>query len=237
MAIGWEILLSAWLLSGIVRVGSWLAAIVTFVLLAGISGYLGWIGQATCDCFGAIPASPWHAFAVDLTALLMLLSVGPGIPEEIRDQHEHARKEYGVILCFVIGMGVMLAAVMGIGICVYGSPARAWARLQGEAFDASTEYIHCGEGKPGEKLKGMVRVRNWTDEPILIYGGTSDCSCVTTVDLPLTISPNGECEIPLWLHVPQSKPGVFTKKVELMTMMTNSKQKRTIKLQIGCRVK
>jgi hypothetical protein len=46
-----------------------LAAVGTFVLLASISGYLGWIGQATCDCFGAIPASPWLAFGVDLAAL------------------------------------------------------------------------------------------------------------------------------------------------------------------------
>ena len=105
VAVGWEILLSLWLLSGVALIGSWLAAIVTFVLLACISGYLGWIGQATCDCFGTIQASPWIAFSVDLTALLMFLSVSPSIPDESMAEPEKGRRETGVILCFVLGMG------------------------------------------------------------------------------------------------------------------------------------
>lgn len=105
MAVGWELLLSVWLLSGVALAGSWLAAIVTFVLLASISGYLGWIGQATCNCFGTIHASPWHAFAVDLAALLMLLSAGSSIPEESMNEREKARRETGVVLCFMLGMG------------------------------------------------------------------------------------------------------------------------------------
>jgi hypothetical protein len=234
VTVGWEILLSLWLLSGVVPVGSWLAAIATFVMLAGVSGYLGWIGQATCDCFGAIQASPWHAFAVDLAALLMLLSVGPTLTEKAGDERKEAWRETGVLVRFVLGVGVMLAALIGIGIWVYGSPARAWARLQDESLDVSPEYVDCGSGKPGEKLEGKVRVRNWLDEPVLIYGGTSDCSCVTTSGLPLTIPPNGIQEIPLSLRVPQSNPGIYTRQVELRT---NCKQNRTIKLRIGCRVK
>lgn len=233
-AIGWEILLSLWLLSGIALVGSWLAALVTFVMLAGISGYLGWIGQATCDCFGVISANPWFAFGADLSALLMLLCVGPSLPEKTADEGEKSWQEMGVLVCFVLGVGVMLAALMGIGAWVYGSPARALARLRDESLDVASEYIDCGEGKPGEKLKGIVRVRNWTDEPVLIYGGTSDCSCVATSGLPVTIPPNEVQEIPLLLRVPQSKPGMFTRRVELKT---NCKQQRTIKLRIGCRVK
>lgn len=234
VAVGWEVLLSLWLLSGIAPARSWLAAMVTFVMLACISGYLGWIGQATCDCFGVIQASPWLAFAVDLAALLMLLRVGSSLPERTGDECKEARREMSVFVCFVLGVVVMLAALIGIGGWIYGSPARAWARLRDESLEAAPEYVDCGEGKPGEKLKGFVRVRNWTDEPVLIYGGTSDCSCATTGGLPVTIPPNGTQEVPLWLRVPQSKPGMFTRKVELQT---NCKQKRTIKLRIGCRVR
>jgi hypothetical protein len=215
-------------------VGAWLAAIVTFVMLAGISGYLGWIGQATCDCFGVISASPWLAFGVDLSALLMLLCVGPTLPKKTADGREKSWQEMGALVCFVLGVGVMLAALMGIGAWVYGSPARALARLRDESLDVASEYIDCGDGKPGEKLKGIIRVRNWMDEPVLIYGGTSDCSCVVTSGLPVAIPPNEVQEIPLLLRVPQSKPGIFTRRVELKT---NCKQKRTIKLRIGCRVK
>jgi hypothetical protein len=234
VAVGWEILLSVWLLSGIVPLGSWLFAIVTFVLLAGISGYLGWIGQATCGCFGTINASPWHAFAVDLAALLLLLSVGPSLPTTARNEREELWQSTGLIMCFLLGIGVMLAALMGIGLWVYGSPAVAWARLQGESLTIAPEYVNCGSGKPGEQLDAMVRVNNWTDDPVLIYGGTSDCSCVTTIGLPLTIPPNGTQEIPLRLRVPQSKPGMFTRHAELVT---DCKQKRTIELRIGCTVK
>lgn len=233
-AVGWEILLSAWLLSGFVLLGSWLAALLTFVLLAGISGYLGWIGQANCGCFGVIEASPWLAFAVDLTALLMLLSVGPSIPDLARNDRAAEWQGNGVIACFALGVGVMVAALMGMGAWVYGSPAAAWARLQGESLTVSPGYVHCGSGKPGEKLEGTVRVTNWTDDPVLIYGGTSDCSCVATIGLPITIPPNGTESIPLRLRVPQSKPGVFTRKVEFMT---DCQQKRTLELRVGCRVK
>lgn len=233
VAVGWEILLSIWLFSGFIPVGSWLAAILTFVLLAGISGYLGWIGQATCDCFGAMQASPWLAFATDLAALLTLLSVSPSLPDKARDAREGAWRETGVLVCFFLGIAVMLAAVIGIGAWIYGSPAKAWARLRDESLDA-TEYVDCGEGKPGEKLTGIVRVRNWTNEPVLIYGGTTNCSCVTTSGLPAIIPPNEVREIPVLLRVPQSKPGMFTRKVELKT---NCKQKLTTELRIGCRVR
>jgi hypothetical protein len=125
VAVGWEIFLSIWLLSGFALIGSWSAAIITFVSLAGVSGYLGWIGQATCDCFGVIQASPWLAFAVDLAALMMLISVGPSLPEKAEDKRKEAWREAGVFVCFVLGIGVMLAALMGIGGWIYGSPAKA----------------------------------------------------------------------------------------------------------------
>jgi hypothetical protein len=161
-AIGWEVLLSFWLLSGVALAGSWLAATATFVLLAGISGYFGWIGQATCDCFGAIEASPWLAFTVDLLALLMLLSVGLSLPEKTREKSEKTSREAGRIICYVLGIAVMCAALIGIGAWIYGSPAKAWARLRDESLDATPEYIDCGEGKPGEKLE--VDPKNWTVE-------------------------------------------------------------------------
>ena len=43
--------------------GAWLAALGTFAAFAAVSGYLGWIGVASCGCFGVIKASPWWAFA------------------------------------------------------------------------------------------------------------------------------------------------------------------------------
>src|SRR5262249_31188501 len=57
-AAEWELLLGIWLLSGWRAFGSWLAALGTFLCFAGVSGYLGSIGVASCGCFGIIKATP-----------------------------------------------------------------------------------------------------------------------------------------------------------------------------------
>lgn len=77
LAVGWEVVLGLWLLSGAYRAGAWVATVGTFATFAAVSGYLGWIGQASCGCFGVIQASPWHAFAVDVTALALLAVARP----------------------------------------------------------------------------------------------------------------------------------------------------------------
>jgi hypothetical protein len=117
-AIGWEILLGAWLMSGIVQLGSWLAAIGTFTLLAGISGYLGWIGQATCNCFGTINASPWHAFSVDVV-VLVLLTLGLPKWQAIRSLQERGLRRLAASgAYFVLGCSTIVACLMGIGAWV-----------------------------------------------------------------------------------------------------------------------
>lgn len=77
VAIIWEIILGVWLLTGTNRFFAWLTTTATFAVFAGVSGYLGVIGQASCGCFGMIEASPWAAFAVDAVALLALAACRP----------------------------------------------------------------------------------------------------------------------------------------------------------------
>ncbi len=57
-AAEWEMILGIWMLSGKYPLSSWLAALGTFTTFAGVSGYLGLIGQTRCGCFGSIQASP-----------------------------------------------------------------------------------------------------------------------------------------------------------------------------------
>jgi hypothetical protein len=52
--IEFEIFLGLWLLSGKARIGSWLTTIVAFGIFAVASAYQGWIGQASCGCFGRL---------------------------------------------------------------------------------------------------------------------------------------------------------------------------------------
>lgn len=233
-AIGWEILLGVWLLCGIALIDSWLAAIGTFILLAGISGYLGWIGQATCGCFGTINASPWHAFAVDVAALGLLI-VGCPRGEAINTVRDSGLwRAVSPAAYFVLVVGVLVAGSVSMGAWVYGSPEAALACLRGELVVVRPEYVDFGTGKPGEKLEAVVEIRNWSDRPVRVYGGTSDCSCVATKGLPLTIPPGESRHTPMILKVPASAPGEFTRYAELL--FTDGEKQRKIRLRAGCHV-
>src|SRR5207244_1575534 len=79
--IEFEILLGLWLLSGKSPIGSWLVAIAGFASFGAVSFYLGWIGQASCGCFGQLSVSPWYAFGIDLVAILALLVGQPDLKQ------------------------------------------------------------------------------------------------------------------------------------------------------------
>ncbi len=228
-AVQWEILLGLWLLSRKARIGSWIAAVFTFALLAGISAHLGWIGEATCGCFGAIKASPWQAFTVDVTVLLLLVIGRPPI-EALRAELQRSIFLFG---CFALGIGASFAGLSGVGIWFAGSPGAALAKLRGESITVHPGYVDFGIGQPGGKLEATVEVRNWTDRPVRIIGGTSDCSCVTTTGLPVIVQPRDSVSIPLWLKVRQSQPGLFTREVELWT---DCDSQQTVRCRVGCRV-
>ena len=48
-AVEWELILGLWLLSGTRQRGAWLAAIITIVAFAGVSGYLFHVGVLQRD--------------------------------------------------------------------------------------------------------------------------------------------------------------------------------------------
>lgn len=63
-----EGLLGLLLLSGWAKRAAWFLAVTFFLIVAGVSLYLGLMGQSSCDCFGRIRVSPWGAFALDVAA-------------------------------------------------------------------------------------------------------------------------------------------------------------------------
>lgn len=154
LAVEWEIVLGLWLLSGAYRAGAWLAAVGTFAAFAAVSGYLGWIGQASCGCFGMVEASPWHAFAVDVTALVLLAVARP----DWRAVRETPRADLlrrptgfaGVLL----GAAVILVTLTGAATWAYGSPTAALARLHGPpctppgtSISEPADRVTCYSGK------------------------------------------------------------------------------------------
>jgi hypothetical protein len=225
-AVAWELALGAWLLSGRAAPAAWLASVGTFGLFAAVSGYHGWVGVADCGCFGAIKTNPWVAFGIDVTAL-GLLAVGR--PRwEAADWRGPAR----VGLRWAGGVALVLATLAGVGTVVAGSPQKALAWLRGDTVTADG-YLDFGAGPVGEKLVATATVRNWTDRPVRLIGGTSDCSCTTTDDLPVTIPPGGEAAVPVTLKIPATNRGQMTRTVMLRT---DCPRRPVVKLRVGCRV-
>ena len=223
----WELALGAWLLSGRGPVGAWAAAVATFLAFAAVSGSAGAGGVADCGCFGAIKTSPWVAFGIDIAALALL---AVGRPRwESADLRAPARTG----LRWAGGVAAVLAILAGVGTVVAGSPAAALARLRGDTVAVADGYLDFGAGPVGERLKATATVRNWTDQPVRLVGGTSDCSCTTTDDLPITIPPGGEAAVPVELKVPASNRGQLTRTVKLWT---DCPQRPVVRFRVGCRV-
>lgn len=221
----WELVLGGWLLSGAYPRASWLAALVTFVAFAGVSGYLGWIGVASCGCFGAIQANPWWAFGVDVAAVALLAVSRPtaevGAPHFLRTACAWAG---GVALA----CGLLALA----GSLFFGSVEAAVAKLRGESLSV-TSYVDFGSGKPGQTLEATATVTNYTDAPVRLIGGTSDCTCATVEDFPLTIPPGSKVSFRVRLNVISAKGGQLTR---VVSVRTDCPSRPVLQFQIGCRI-
>jgi hypothetical protein len=223
---GWELVLGFWLLSGFCRTSGWLATVGTFVAFAMVSGYFGWTGSSTCDCFGSLAASPWNAFALDVGALLLLAVARPawgirsGLP-------------FFSWVAIPTSAASLLIGVAGVGSMIYGSPHGALARLRGEALTASSEFIDLGDVAPGDLIESSIEVRNWTDGPVRLTGTTSDCSCVGSLELPLGIAKGESRRVTISVNVPRSKPGTFSRVVHLLT---DDPDGQKVRLEVGWRV-
>ena len=87
--------------------------------------------------------------------------------------------------------------------------------------------------QPGDRLEQTITIKNWTAKPVRLIGGTSDCSCVTTSEMPLTIPSGESLTLTIKLAVPESNAGAFTR---IASIWTDCDQQRTIPLRLGCQV-
>jgi len=171
--IEFEFFLAAWLLWGRQPLGSWLAAFCVFTIFACVSAYQGWIGRASCGCFGQLSVSPWYAFGIDLAVLFALILGRP----DLEALHRQPWQLLLSILPVVYGLGgavVILASLAGLANWVYGSPDAALAHLRGERISLYPRLVDVGTGAPGEEREAAIEVVNREDHPIRLIGGTKD---------------------------------------------------------------
>jgi hypothetical protein len=211
-----EIFLGIWLLSGNRPIGSWLGAQLAFGCFAAASFYQGWVGQASCGCFGAVAVNPWLTFSLDVA---MMTALALGRPD-LQPLRESPRAILTAALLPVaggfLGTAAILGLLAGIAHASFGSTQGALAYLRGERISVSPRLLDMGEGQPGEVREASVQLHNWTDKPVHLYGGTSDCSCVATDDLPITIAPGEGRAIRVKMRLPAAN-GAFNRTAFLMT--------------------
>jgi hypothetical protein len=76
--------------------------------------------------------------------------------------------------------------------------------------------LDIGVGQPGASLEAQVELVNRAGRPIRVVGGTSDCSCITTADLPLTLAPGEARCVSVRVRLPGG-PGAFDRKAFFWT--------------------
>jgi hypothetical protein len=118
------------------------------------------------------------------------------------------------------GLAALLVAVgtgtIGLVTLGFGSADAALARLRGERLSIQARVVDVGEGQPGQTLKAVVEIVNRTAQPVCILGGSSDCSCVATHDLPVSLAPGATAGISVQVRLP-GKTGFFNRKAYFWT--------------------
>jgi Protein of unknown function (DUF1573)/Methylamine utilisation protein MauE len=226
LIVEWEIALAVWFLSGVYPALAWLAGTATFLAFAGFSFWQGWIGQTSCGCFGAIRVDPWLAFGIDVVALVLLaLARHRALATE---ESVHSAKALRPVLTGACGVLLMLGVLSAIGTAAFGSPAAALAYLRGQRLSVEPRLVDVGEGYLGEQTEILVRLRNWTEQPIRVVGGSADCSCVVTDDLPTTVEPGATSLLKVRLQM-KAPPGQFTR---LATLYTDDERFRVVTFRV-----
>lgn len=212
----WEAILALWLFWGHYRITAWAVALATFAAFAAVSAHLGFVGESSCGCFGALSVSPWIAFGLDVAVIAALTIWRPDLRAAVCARGRAVTRLAGAALCFVLIVGSLLGAMAGAATLRFGSTEAALAHLRNERIAIRPRMLDVGVASCGEVVRVRVEVVNWTDREVRIVGGTADCSCFVLEDLPVTIPPGERRHIAASIASPKS-PGVFMRDAYVWT--------------------
>ncbi len=207
-----EALLGVWFLTGWAKSAAWLVAFSLFTLFSVVSFRQGWIGEASCGCFGSLAVNPWLAFGVDAAALASFLFIRPSSTFNInwQESSNYAKQ---------IGLGAACVACLLLLLSIaatfwFGSPSIALAYLRGQRIEITPQVVSVGLGEIGQSRDVQIELRTHTAKAIRVFGGTSDCSCVATQDLPITLAASSSALIQVTMKF-TGQPGAFLRKAIL----------------------
>jgi len=225
LAVAAELGMGFWLISGYTQALAFWAARLLFLMFGMISSYLGAQGVAHCGCFGEITASPWTALSIDIVALLLLSTAWPK-PEN------SWRSETIKLVPAALTLVVLTAVSFSASYVFCGSMEGAIARLKGQTM-TTPGYLDMGEGPPSAVLEGYLPITNHSSHKVTFFGGTFDCSCLTSESMPLTIGPYSIAHLKVKLRVPEGR-GQLTRSAELWT---DCDAQPILRIQIGANIR
>ncbi len=198
VSIPFELALGGWLILSVNKRAPLLVALVTFAGFTAVNVRDISHGVAKCGCFGDLPMTPWSALAIDGTALALLalsyLTLRRG--ETFRTG---TRVE---LLSFAASQAVIVAGWTALVAASFGSSEVALASLGGDEVAVRPGQIDFGTAATSDILQRIVTVHNLSAGPVTLLGGSADCSCVTTTDMPVTIPPGESRSIGIALKLP-----------------------------------
>jgi hypothetical protein len=111
----------------------------------------------------------------------------------------------------------LLLAALGGGwvVATYGSLRAAVAAMSGQKLFIEPDLLDLGTTRAGDTRTVVVRATNYSAQPVRIIGGNSDCSCVATRDLPVTVGAGETRELTIQIAPPHSA-GVFQRRGYLL---------------------
>ncbi len=218
-----EFLLAVWLILPHGRFLSWLIAMLTFVTFAVVSGFLGWVGQASCGCFGEIKTSPWWVFGLDVVVVILLIFAKP---KWNRPTEKSAALWFG-------GSVLAAIAVLATVHLRYGTIENGISYLRGDELIVSNRVIDFGRGERNTYVTRELIFKNNSNREIRFLGGTNDCS-FRLGELNFILRPGESHTQKVLFRLPkESTPGVHCRDAQLYTDSTTNK---VVTLKLCCRV-
>lgn len=205
-----ELVIGLWLLSGIAKWVGWIIALVLFAGLTLISFYQGLTGQASCGCFGTVHVNPWFTFALDASAVALLLVFKPC--ESVLSTI-HPITPLRLFTKSLIQIGglviVLLSSIVVLFLLTSKDPILVLAQIRGETLCVEPSIIDVGRAEAGSSLMVPVQLRNYGNTQIEVVGGDVSCVCMTMGDLPVTLQSRSSVTVHIKV-VFKGTPGKFT---------------------------
>ncbi len=204
LAMQIELVLGVWLILGWFRVSAWLLACLQLATLSALSITAVIRGQSDCGCFGSFQVHPGWTAALNLVALGLLVLFRPAVKWI---------ENWGTLAA----VGALASVAVASAVIANGSLGdKLLAKWQGRTVALRSSVLDAGEEPVGTVKRLTVTVTNASSKDVRIIGGSANCSCTTTQNLPVTVSADGTAEVEIELKF-RGTPGQFDHKFEFFT--------------------